>query len=416
VSARRRSATGRASALATVWNGRERVALDLPFPRPRVLACRRPPVAPGPLDRACREFFRRHGRAFTGTRVGVIIPDHTREAHLRRVLPVLARELERRAARVEYVVALGLHRPLPPRVRARWLGPDFLRGRRVRMHDPARARLAGTAEGAPVWLDPRLTAYDVLFTVGVVEPHLYAGFSGGVKGIAIGLAGEATVLATHAVKFLSRPGVQVARLRGNPFQRFVRAAARLPGKPVYSLNLVNGPDQCPAFHAFGPAGPSFAAANAFARRLYTCRVRRPYDALFVGCDQPKDRSFYQASRLFNYVLDKKPLVRRGGAIVVFAHPGLDAPSAAERNFERILARRVPAGYAYARPGEHRAFKVRQAARRARLVLVARRFSASRFPALHVVRTPAEAVAWVKSEYGDRARVGVVPLGFSFIPA
>ncbi len=399
-----------------VHNGADRIALDLPFPRPGVLAGRRSATPAVSLERACREYFRRHASVFAGKRVGVVLPDHTRAFPAREVLPVLAGELDRLAARTEYLIALGLHRPLPPRARARWLGPEFLRGRRVILHDPTRTRLAGFVAGAPSWLNERLDGYDVLFTVGVVEPHLYAGFSGGVKGIAIGLAGEATVLATHGAGFLSRSGVQVARLNGNPFQRFVREAARLPGKPIHSLNLVNGPDQRPACYDLGPASRSFARAAACARRLYTRRVSRPFDALFVGCDAPKDRSFYQASRLFNYVLDKRPLVRRGGAIVVFAHPGTDPPSAAERNFERALARRPRGGGGLSRPGEHRARKVRQAARHARLVLVARRFRGGRFPDLTVLSDAAAAVAWVRREYGDRARVGVLPLGFSFIPA
>lgn len=399
-----------------VHNGDERIALDLPFPRPKVLAGRKAPAPSVPLERACREFFRRYRYEFDGKRIGVVLPDPTRAFPARAVLPVLARELERRAAWTEYLIALGLHRPLSPRARARWLGREFLRGRRVVLHDPARTRLAGVVAGVPSWLNERLDGCDVLFTVGVVEPHLYAGFSGGVKCIAIGLAGAATVLATHGVGFLSQAGVRVARLRGNPFQRFVRAAARLPGKPIYSLNLVNGPNHRPILYAFGPASRSFARATACARRLFTCRVARPYDALFVGCDAPKDRSLYQSSRLFNYVLDKRPLVRRGGAILVFAHPGTDAPSPAERNFERALARRATADPDYSLPGEHRAFKVRQAARRARLVLVAARFPQGRFPDLTVVPDAAAAVAWVRREYGDQARVAVVPRGFSFIPA
>ena len=68
-----------------------------------------------------------------------------------------------------------------------------------------------------------------MVTAGVVEPHLYAGFSGGVKGVAIGCAGRETIAWTHRPAFISEPGVSVCRLRGNPFQATLREiAARTP--------------------------------------------------------------------------------------------------------------------------------------------------------------------------------------------
>ncbi len=69
-------------------------------------------------------------------------------------------------------------------------------------------------------------------TVGVVEPHLYAGFSGGVKGVAIGCAGEPTIAWTHRPAFIDEPGVALGRLDGNPFQQTLREIAAQHQTPL----------------------------------------------------------------------------------------------------------------------------------------------------------------------------------------
>ncbi len=79
-----------------------------------------------------------------------------------------------------------------------------------------------TSLGAPVRIARRVQEADLVVTVGVVEPHLYAGFSGGVKGVAIGCAGRETIAWTHRPAFISEPGVE----RGSP------AGQPVPGDPL----------------------------------------------------------------------------------------------------------------------------------------------------------------------------------------
>jgi len=367
--------------------------------------------------RACGEFFRRQAGRWRGRTVAVILPDDTRAFQPHVVLAPLLRNLRKYCRRADVFIALGLHRRVPRRCLRAWLGSGGLRRHAVFQHDPRRAESRGTVQGVPCSLHRRLADYDLLFTVGLVEPHLYAGFSGGVKGIAIGLAGEETILATHAVSFLSRPGVRMGQVRGNPFQRYLWGVRRKLPQPVWSLNLVNDTEKRLAGFWFGEARAAYRAAVRRARRLYTFRVRRPFDVAYLGCEAPKHRSLYQVSRLFNYALDKKPLVRPGGAVVVFARLDPRNKSAAEKNFERLLKKpALPARYAYSRPGEHRAFKVLQAAQRIRLAVVTPRIPPGRWSGLRFFSRPEEAAGWIRRRYGPRARRGVIPAGFVFLPA
>jgi hypothetical protein len=92
-------------------------------------------------------------------------------------------------------------------------------------------------------------------------------------------------------------------------------------------------------------------------------------------------------------------------------------SAAERNFEAALKREdLPGDYKFKRPGEHRAFKVREAARHARLAIITPNIPHERFSGVAFFKSWPEAMRWAGPECGKSPRIGVIPLGFSFIPA
>ena len=373
------------------------------------------PIGWSSLGQSLKNFIDRNQSHFSGKRIGVVIPDPTRDFHPRKTLRTLGEALKRQASRTEFIIALGLHRRLSPKALEAFLGRDFLGENRVYQHNLSSARPLGAVSGVPVSFNPRLLSYDVFFTVGVVEPHLYGGFSGGVKGIAIGLAGKETILKTHSVAYLSQAAVRAGNIGTNPFQRFLWGAVAQLDRPVYSINLVNNGKKEMVGYTVGKARPAFREAVAIARNVFACPVEGEFDALLVGCDYPKDQSLYQSSRLFNYLLEGKRLLRRGGAIVVFAGLKDSWKSQAEKNFEAALRRKsLPAWYAFAKPGEHRAFKVLDAAHSARLCLVTANPPEGTMSALTVLPNQRAACKWIDETYGAAARIGVIPAGFSFL--
>ena len=158
---------------------------------------------------------------------------------------------------------------------------------------------------------------DVIITIGTIEPHLYAGFSGGVKCIGVGAAGKETILYTHSVSFLKKKGVKLTSIKTNLFQRFLWKIQKLLNKKTYSLNIVNNYRKEMVFVSFAKAENSFNKAISFMKKHFSNRIKNKFDILFIGCDSPKERSFYQVSRLYNYVIDRVSVIRKGGGDVCF---------------------------------------------------------------------------------------------------
>lgn len=247
----------------------------------------------------------------------VAVPDPTRPFPLEEVLPLVLEHL-RVARRVRVLVALGLHRPLEPDELEPWCGRATAReGFELRQHDAA-GPVAVVAEdvggGIPAVVHPWAAEADRIVTLGLVEPHQYAGFSGGVKTIAIGCAGRATIDALHGLPLLREPGTRIGRIFENPFREALRRVAGvLP--PTDGLQLVP-----PGLEPFaGPAEEAFAHAAGLAERQAFVEWADPVDWLHLPVPEAKAQSFYQASRAATYAaLVERAVVRPGGWITIEA--------------------------------------------------------------------------------------------------
>jgi lactate racemase len=198
--------------------------------------------------------------------------------------------------------------------------------------------LGVTSLGIPVHIDRTVAAADLAISVGVVEPHLYAGFSGGVKGVAIGCAGHETIARTHDPAFISLPGVAVAELAGNPFQQTLREiAAHTP--LAHAVNLVmNEHGEAAAVAAGDPVVVQASLARAH-RNAWLRPVDAPFDVLVAGVHAPKSDNFYQASRAVTYAcLAARPALSPGGLVVLCADlSNENGQGPAERNCAALLA-------------------------------------------------------------------------------
>ena len=351
--------------------------------------------------------------------VAVTIPDASRPCPSQAILPPLLRELASAgvpAGAVTVVVGCGLHATTTADERAALAGAAT--AARVRTEDAQGletpcADLGVTSLGAPVRVARTLAEADLAVTVGVVEPHLYAGFSGGVKGVAIGCAGHETIAWTHRPAFISEPGVTLCALDGNPFQRTLREIAeRTPLR--WAVNAVMTPDGgVAAVTAGAPAAvqASLAAAHA---STWLHDAGEPYDVVVAGVHAPKSDNLYQASRAATYVgLAARPALADGGLLVLCA----DLPDGAgtgpgEQNFARVLGAAPSAAALVARglreplgPGGQRAFVVARVLERFRVAVVGAAGPAF-LEALGIAAFDCvdAAVAAAESRLGRRARV------------
>jgi nickel-dependent lactate racemase len=222
--------------------------------------------------------------------------------------------------RITIVVAIGLHRATTDAEKREKLGSVADRVRVVDSdgRDPATWADLGTIPpyGVPGFTQKIVKEAHLVVATGIVEPHQYAGYSGGRKTVAIGCAGEPTIAATHGMRFLEDPGVRLARIDGNPFHETVREIARRAGLR-FCLNVVTDDRERVVAVAAGDPDAVLTELVATAAALYTRPIPRQYDIVIAGVGHPKDVNLYQASRAATYLrFAPTPVVREGGAVVI----------------------------------------------------------------------------------------------------
>jgi nickel-dependent lactate racemase len=233
-------------------------------------------------------------------------------------------------------------------------------------HDPEDTVVAGHVDGTAVELNRRVAAADLVVSTGIVEPHQYAGFSGGAKTVAIGAGGEPLIRYTHGPEMLAREGVRLGRIDDNPFRDAVDRAGDVVGLD-FCLNVTYGPQGCLGAAAGEPRAVVRELADV-AREALSVEVGDDYDAVLAGVGAPKDANLYQTTRAFTYVvLGAKNPMRPGGRVVVPAVLSEGAgEGAGEKRFYRYLSTADSAEALYEsmregyEPGAQRAFVVARA--------------------------------------------------------
>ncbi|HEU5431630.1 MAG TPA: lactate racemase domain-containing protein, partial [Thermomicrobiales bacterium] len=246
---------------------------------------------------------------------------------------------------ITFLVAVGAHRASTDAEKRAKLGDAIVDRYRVVDHDAGDdAALVAVMDGPggiPFRINRALVEADLALATGVVEPHQYAGYSGGAKTATIGCGDETTIAYTHGPAMLDLPGTRLARIDGNPFQQAVRRVGAAAGL-AFVGNAVLDDHGRPVAIAYGPPDAVHDELAALAGRLYTAPIPAQVDVAVAGVGYPKDANLYQASRAASYLqFAPTPVVRPGGAIVL---PALCPEGAGEGVGERrFLAAMSAAG-------------------------------------------------------------------------
>jgi nickel-dependent lactate racemase len=184
----------------------------------------------------------------------------------------------------------------------------------------------------PVRLDRAYLECPTRILTGFVEPHFFAGFSGGPKGVCPGLAGMETVLEAHSPARIADPRATWTVLDGNPVQDFVRRAVAL-APPTLSVDVaINSERRVTAVFA-GPLPESHRDACAFVERTSVLHVDEPFDVVVTtNAGHPLDRNLYQAVKGMTAA---ERVVKDGGTIVCAAACGDGIPE--DGGFGQLLA-------------------------------------------------------------------------------
>ncbi len=253
-----------------------------------------------------------------GASVAVSVCDVTRPFPARTVLPVLIEELPGR--RIKILVATGSHRPCTPAELEVMFGEEVLNQAEVEQHiaddRDAHGRL-GFVPGSdvPAWVDRRFLEADARMTLGFVEPHFFAGFSGGPKMVGPGLAALETIKELHSTARIADARATWGMLDGNPVHDPIRAIASRAGV-TYALDVVLDDAQRIAGVFSGDLDTEHRAACAHVRATAMVRVPRPFDVVVTtNSGYPLDQNLYQCVKGLRAAAG---IVRDGGTIILAA--------------------------------------------------------------------------------------------------
>ena len=173
-------------------------------------------------------------------RCTIIISDHTRPVPSRDILPNMFEELGD-DMEITLLVATGFHRASTEEELEKKLGREIMDRCRIVVHDcrnsESNVQIGVLPSGAPCVVDREAVDTDLLIAEGFIEPHFFAGFSGGRKSILPGICDQVTVLGNHCSKFIDSEFSRTGKLDGNPMHADMLAAAEM-AKLAYIVNVV----------------------------------------------------------------------------------------------------------------------------------------------------------------------------------
>ncbi len=227
----------------------------------------------------------------------VLISDATRAVPTAGILKYIVQELTEAGILPEQIcafVAIGVHRGASEKEMQTFLGELY--GKiRIENHTPFEKEnlicLGETSGHTPVWVNKKAYACDLHIQIGKVEPHEFAGFSGGRKSVLPGISGEETILVNHRPEMILRPDAAIGVLEGNPVHEDMEEAAEKFGIDFGVNCILNQQLELSAVFA-GEMKRSHRAAVEWVREHLGVSLKRP-DILVTTAGNPLDIDFYQ---------------------------------------------------------------------------------------------------------------------------
>ncbi len=269
----------------------------------------------------------------------IAVCDITRPVPNPVMLPPLLKRLESAGiprAGITILIATGLHRPATDAEIIEIVGKETAAQYTVLNHDARNAslhRAVGTTKsGTSFAIDARFLDADLHITLGLIEPHLMLGFSGGRKLIAPGLASEATIKQLHSPRFMRDERTREGFIDDNPLHAELIEIAR-GARQDFMLDVVLTRDRGIAAVFAGEPRATHAAGMRWVTEATMQTLDRPLDAVITtSAGYPLDLTFYQCIK---GVTAASQIVKEGGRILLF---GASNEGAGAKEFREMLTR------------------------------------------------------------------------------
>lgn len=351
----------------------------------------------------------------------IVICDITRPVPNEMILRPMLETLEGAGIPREQIVILnatGLHRPNFRDELIEMVGEYIVDHYRIENHYGQRrddhVYLGESPNGVPIWIDRRYVDADLKITVGLIEPHFMAGFSGGRKLICPGISSIDTIRAWHSPKFLEHPQASAGQLQDNPVHWENTWIAQHVGCD-FIVNVVIDAHRRPLKFVAGDMLQAFEEGVEFVRNVVVATVDKPVDVVVTSsAGHPLDTTFYQSVKA---MVGAAQIVKPGGTIIVAASmsEGIGSPEFAslfEEHADIEAFMKAIMDPTYFVMDQWQLEELAKATRKAQVVVVTDGLPPETVERLFVHWAPSveEALAAALERHGQEAQIAIIPKG------
>ena len=353
----------------------------------------------------------------------VIISDHTRPVPSRDILPPMLEQLREGNPEIQItlLVATGFHRLTTADELKNKLGEEIASREKIVVHDAfdadSNVEIGTLPSGAPLVIDRAAVETELLVAEGFIEPHFFAGFSGGRKSVLPGVCDKTTVLGNHCGAFIASTCARTGILEGNPLHRDMVAAAEM-AKLAFIVNAVIDEEKKTVAAFAGDFRKAHEAGVSFLRQY--CEVKaEPADIVITSNGgAPLDQNIYQCVKGLTAA---EATAREGAVLIICAeladgtggegfYRSLRDCESPRAHFEQCVA--TP--QAETIPDQWESQILARILMKHRVIFVSRPEMESTIREMKLDFAPniEQALAMARAEKGENARITVIPNGIS----
>ncbi|MGD9214867.1 MAG: nickel-dependent lactate racemase [Desulfobacteraceae bacterium] len=249
----------------------------------------------------------------------VVISDVTRPVPNKIILPPILDTLESAGIKRQEIVILiatGMHRPNLGTELEQMVGAEIAANYRIENHYCRKGedlRKIAEIDGAPIEINKHYLDADLKILTGLIEPHMYAGYSGGRKSILPGISSFKTMTFMHSFEMIDHRNVTNCKLDGNPFHAAGEKVAKVAGVDFIVNVVINKHRELVGVFAGHPVQAHLAGCK-MVEQMSVQRLSEPVDLVVTSAGgYPLDATFYQVSK---GLIAASGALRQGGAIII----------------------------------------------------------------------------------------------------
>lgn len=253
-------------------------------------------------------------------KIVIIASDHTRPVPSKIIMPLMLEEIRKGnpKADVTILIATGCHRETTKNELVQKFGEEIVNNEKIYIHDcddeSMLVKLGILPSGGELIINKLAHEADLLVAEGFIEPHFFAGYSGGRKSVLPGIASRQTVLANHCSEFIADPKSRTGILEGNPIHKDMMWASR-KANLAYIVNVVINAEKEVIYAVAGDMEDAHAKGCEFLSNLCQVKAVSSDIAISTNGGYPLDQNIYQAVKGMTAA---EVTVRQDGVIIMLA--------------------------------------------------------------------------------------------------